>query len=75
MDLRIQVENLNDIFVDLLNEQVHLPKREKIKETKISELENMMKSLNPFEFEKKIRELNEELNNKFCYLNTETEVK
>jgi len=26
MDLRIQVENLNDIFVDLPNEQDHLQK-------------------------------------------------
>ena len=85
MDLRIQVENLNDTFVDLLNEQDHLQKKEKIinetsnqisiMETKISELENMMKISNPAELEKKIRELNEELNNKLCSLNTETETK
>jgi hypothetical protein len=85
MDLRIQVENLNDTFVDLLNEQDHLQKKEKIinetsnqismMETKISELENMMKISNPLELEKKIRELNEELNNKLCSLNTETETK
>lgn len=85
MDLRIQVENLNDTFVDLLNEQDHLQKKEKIinetstqislMESKIGELENMMKISNPAELEKKIRELNEELNNKLCNLNTETETK
>ena len=85
MELKIQVENLNDTFVELLNEQDHLQNKEKIinetsnkisiMETKIGELEKMMNTLNPNELEKKIRELNEELNNKLCTLNKETETK
>lgn len=83
MELKIQVENLNDTFVILLNEQDHLQKKEKminetstqisIMETKIAELEKMMNTLDPSQLEKKIRELNEELNNKLCNLNCETE--
>lgn len=85
MELKIQVENLNDTFVALLNEQDHLQNKEKIinetsnkisiMETKIGELEKMMKTLNPNDLEKKIRELNEELNNRLFNLNTETETK
>ena len=85
MELKIQVENLNDTFVALLNEQDHLQNKEKIinetstkisvMETKISELEKMMASLNPKEQEQKLRELNEELSNRLINLNTETETK
>ena len=85
MELKIQVENLNDTFVELLNEQDHLQNKEKIindtsnqitvMETKIGELEKLMNTLNPSDLERKIRELNEELNNKLCNLNSETETK
>ncbi len=85
MDLRIQVENLNDTFVALLNEQDHLQKKEKViyetstkievMESKINELEKMMRVSNPAELEKRLRELNDELNNKLCNLSYETETK
>ena len=63
MELKIQVENLNDTFIILLNEQDHLQKKEKIidetstkisvMETKIGEIEKMMNTLDPSQLEKK----------------------
>ena len=74
MELKVQVENLNDTFTNLLVEQDNLQEKEKnititsekIKnmEDKIKDLEKMEKSLNPKELQEKIRQLNVELNDK-----------
>ena len=85
MELKVQVENLNDTFTNLLVEQDNLQEKEKnititsekIKnmEDKIKDLEKMEKSLNPKELQEKIRQLNVELNDKLISLNNQTETK
>lgn len=74
MELKVQVENLNDTFTNLLVEQDNLQEKEKnititsekIKnmEDKIKDLEKIEKSLNRKELQEKIRQLNVELNDK-----------
>ena len=85
MELKVQVENLNDTFKNLLVEQDNLQEKdksititsEKIKmmEDKIKDLEKMEKSLNPKELQEKIRQLNVELNDKLISLNNQTETR
>ena len=85
MELKVQVENLQDTFLNLLIEQNNLQEKEKvINETsnkielmheKIKNLENDMSKLSPKDQEEQIRKLNEELNNKINDLNNQTESK
>lgn len=82
MELKVQVENLNNTFLNLLVEQDNLQAKEKIindtseknlmMETKIDNLEMMMSTLKPKELEEKLRQLNEELNNKISTLSEQT---
>jgi hypothetical protein len=85
MQLKVEVENLNDIFQNLLVEQDNLQEKEKnindasekikIMEQQIRNLESNMSHLKPNELEQKMKELNEELNNKISNLNNQTESK
>ena len=85
MELKVQVENLNDTFTNLLVEQDNLQEKEKnititsekirMMEDKIKDLEKMETSLNPKELQEKIRQLNVELNDKLISLNSQTETK
>ena len=85
MELKVQVENLNDTFTNLLVEQDNLQDKEKnititsekirMMEDKIKDLEKMETSLNPKELQEKIRQLNVELNDKLISLNSQTETK
>ena len=83
-DLKIQVNLLSDTFEDLLMEQANLQEKEKVineistriteMETKIKKFEEETKNLNEHQLELRMKELNEELNEKLNNLNNETEI-
>ena len=85
MELKVQVEKLNETFRNLLVEQDNLQEKEKIiietsgkiekMQQQINFLENNMQQLSPRDLEEKIRRLNEELNDKINNLNNQTESK
>ena len=85
MELKVQIENLNNTFTNLLVEQDNLQDKEKnititsekikMMEDKIKDLVKMETSLNPKELQEKIRQLNVELNDKLISLNGQTETK
>ena len=85
MELKVQVDNLNETFKNLLIEQDNLQEKERIiNETsgkiemmtqQINFLENNMEQLKPKELEERMRRLNEELNDKINNLNNQTESK
>jgi len=85
MQLKIEVENLNDIFQNLLIEQDNLQLKEKnindanekliIVEKQIENLESNMSFLKPNELEQKMKELNENFDNMMNNLNNQTESK
>ncbi len=85
MQLKIEVENLNDIFLNLLNEQNNLQVKikniidanEKLAnvENEIRNLESNMEFLKPEELEQKMIELNENFENIMNNLNNQTESK
>ena len=82
-ELKIQVNNLNRTFQNLLVEQGNLQEKQKkidevtmkIKdmELKIANLINDMNKLSPKELEKKIQDLNNELNQKLNSLSNQTD--
>ena len=83
-ELRIEVNKLNDKFQDLIIEQDNLQRKDKNidevsdkineMEKSISKLEKNMESKKPFELERELRILNEELNLKLMNLNNQTEI-
>ena len=84
-ELRIQVNNLNDKFQNLIIEQENLHRKEKSidkvsdkiheMEIMVSEIETNMEKKNHFELEKQLRILNEELNEKLMNLKNLKETK
>ena len=85
MQLKIEVENLNDIFLNLLNEQDNLQVKikniidanEKLAnvENEIRNLESNMEFLKPEELEQKMKDLNKNFENIMNNLNNQTETK
>ena len=83
-DLKVQVNLLSDTFENLLLQQANLQEKEKvineisqnieIMEKKIKNFEEESKNLNEAELEKRMRELNEDLNHQLDNLNNETEI-
>ncbi len=82
-ELKVQVNLLSDTFENLLIEQVNLQEKEKVindislkiidMETRISNFERDAQTLDPKELEKRMEELNQELDSKLNDLNNETE--
>ena len=85
MELRIEVNHLNDTFLVLLAEQDNLQLKEKnINETsekifrmekEISDLEKDKNRLDPKQYDEKLRMLNDRLNSNLINLNQQTESK
>ena len=85
MQLKVEVENLNDIFQNLLVEQDNLQEKEKniidasIKlkhlEKVLNDLENNISHLNPNDLEGEMKKLNENFDNIIYNLNNQTESK
>ena len=85
MQLKIEVENLNDIFQNLIVEQENLQEKDKnineanyklkLVEKEIDNLQNNMDSCNPNQLEQKMKELNENFDNIIYNLNNQTESK
>ena len=85
MQLKIEVENLNDLFQNLLVEQDNLKLKEKkiieakekleIVEKQIENLEKNMTFLNPEELEKEMNKLDENFKNMMYNLSNQTESK
>lgn len=84
-ELRIEVNNLNNQFQNLIIEQENLERNEKAidevsakiqgMEIDIAKLESRMDQKNKKELENDLRKLNEELNERLCNLNNQTETK
>ena len=82
MELKIQVANLTDEFHKLIIEQGNLLNKQEIiddngkkiekMESKINELQQDMKQLNPKELEQKVFNLNNEFNKMMNYLDNQT---
>ena len=85
MQLKIEVENLNDIFQNLINEQDNLEEKEKnindandklkAMEKQIYFLEKNMSNYQPNELELEMKKLNENFDNIMSNLNNQTESK
>lgn len=83
-ELRIEVNKLNDKFQDLIIEQDNLQRKDKNidevsdkiyeMELTISKLEKNMERKKPYELERELRILNEELNLKLMNLNNQVEI-
>ena len=82
-ELKIQVNLLSDTFENLIMEQINLQGKEKVineislkikdMEARISNFERDAQTLDPKELEKRMEELNHELDSKLNDLNNETE--
>ena len=83
-DLKVQVNLLGDTFERLLMQQANLQEKDKVindisqkidaMETKIKNFEEESKNLNDAQLEQRLRELNEDLNERLDNLNNETEI-
>ena len=83
-DLKVQVNLLSDTFERLLMQQANLQEKDKVindisqkidaMETKIKNFDEESKNLNDAQLEQRLRELNEDLNERLDNLNNETEI-
>ena len=82
-ELKVQVNRLSDTFENLLVEQLNLQEKQKVindisikikdMETRINNFERDAQTLDPKELERRMEELNEELDSKLNDLDNETE--